>query len=359
MAKKVLGYTELEWTCPNCNSRNKGALKSCAGCGAAQPANVEFHEPIRQELIEDEQTLAKAKAGPDVHCAFCGVRNPAGTETCINCGANLAQGTKRETGNVIAAFVEKPETTIACPNCGHQNPDSALTCTTCGASIQSLNQKEQIQPIAAPKTSRKLPVWMIALIGLIAVGACLLIMSLFRTRDTAAQVTNRNWERIVVLEQFGPVQREEWRDQLPAEGMIITCQEKFRYESAEPVSGAEEVCATPYTVDEGSGFGKVVQDCIYRVYEDYCKYQINEWAGVNEVVLQGNNNSPDWLNPALNQDQRLGERTERYQIVFDADGASRTFTTSDLALYQQALIGSKWTLKVNSLGQIVDAEPIN
>lgn len=356
MAKKTIGYVELEWSCPNCGSRNKGSEKICTGCGAAQPADVKFHEPVRQEIIEDESTVQKAKAGPDVHCAFCSARNPAGTTICITCGADLASGTKRETGNVVGAFVTKPASTIPCPNCSTANPDTALKCATCGASLQQPAAPPKPTPPANPP-ARRVPVWLMVISAVLFIGICALVASLMRTTDETAQVINRQWERSVLIEQFGPVERKDWRDEIPGDGQILTCSQEFRYESSEPVGGAQEVCGTPYTVDEGSGFGQVIQDCTYRVFNDYCTYRIEDWSTLRTISLDGENNTPTWPEGNLTQEMRVGERVESFRILFDVDGKTLAFNTSDLSTYEQATIGSQWNLTVNAMGGIVAIEP--
>lgn len=53
MTKKSLGYVELEWTCPNCGSRNAGQETVCVHCGTAQPEDVSFHQPAEEKIITD------------------------------------------------------------------------------------------------------------------------------------------------------------------------------------------------------------------------------------------------------------------------------------------------------------------
>ena len=89
MARKKLGHIELQWTCPNCNGINPGPEKTCGNCGAPQPEDVEFEQADRQELITDEEKITKAEAGADIHCPYCGTRNPTGTEVCNNFGGDL------------------------------------------------------------------------------------------------------------------------------------------------------------------------------------------------------------------------------------------------------------------------------
>ena len=64
MAKKSLGYTELEWTCPFCGTRNPGTAKKCTSCHAPQPTDVQFEQAAEDKLITDEDKIARAKAGP-------------------------------------------------------------------------------------------------------------------------------------------------------------------------------------------------------------------------------------------------------------------------------------------------------
>jgi hypothetical protein len=68
--RRTLGYIQNEWTCPNCNTRNKGSIKTCENCGAPQPENVKFELPSEQKFVTDEASIQAAKAGADIHCPF-------------------------------------------------------------------------------------------------------------------------------------------------------------------------------------------------------------------------------------------------------------------------------------------------
>ena len=104
MAKKTIGYVELEWTCPNCNTVNPGPEQSCTNCGAPQPEDVQFDQAKRQELLEDEDIATRVAAGADIHCPYCGTRNTATAEVCVKCGGDIAEGTKRKSGRVVGAY---------------------------------------------------------------------------------------------------------------------------------------------------------------------------------------------------------------------------------------------------------------
>ena len=92
MQRKSKGFVELEWVCPNCEGRNPGAVKTCQQCGAPQPENVQFQRASNEKIITDEKSVAAAKAGADIHCGFCGTRNPATATVCSQCGADLKEG---------------------------------------------------------------------------------------------------------------------------------------------------------------------------------------------------------------------------------------------------------------------------
>lgn len=355
MAKKTVGYIELHWECPNCATINPGGEKVCRGCGAPQPENVEFFQPTQQQLIEDEERLKQIKAGPDIHCGYCGARNPGNAVKCVQCGGDLSEGKKREAGKVLGAFQAGEARQIPCPNCGAQNPETASRCSQCGGSLS--RQPEQMHP-AAPIPAGKPKRGGLLILGLLLVGVCAAIYFIFlRTTALTGTVTGVEWERSYVVLGLVPVEHEDWYDQIPADGEIVSCTEEKRSETDQPTDGAVEVCGTPYSVDTGTGAAEVVQDCIYEIYDDYCTYTQVEWGAVDTVTTSGSDFNVYWPDPALGQDERLGEGSESYTIIFSADGDTYRFPTDDYNLFQSVEIGSKWELEVNSIGGVQAINP--
>lgn len=361
MARKSLGYTELEWKCPNCGGRNKGREEVCTNCGAPQPADVEFIQPAEETLIKDESALERAAAGPDVHCAYCGARNPAGTAVCTRCGADLVEGKQREHGQVLGAHRDEPAAGVICPFCQSPNPAAATKCQSCGALLPAAQQTPPPpRPRPTPAASRTASSMNWIVIAVIAVVLACIAGAFFMFRpsqELVAEVTGASWERQIVILGLAPVQYEAWEDQIPRDGEIVSCQMELRERSSQPVPGAEEVCGTPYTVDTGSGFGEVVQDCEYLVYDDRCTYTVLEIVPVNTAVLSGTNRRPEWPSPALEPDQQLGEESESYEIFFEVDGERYTYTTSSLEQFERLEPGTEWTLRLNALNGIVGVEP--
>ena len=355
MARKKIGHVELQWTCPNCDGINPGPVKTCQSCGSPQPEDVQFEQAERLELIEDEEKIAQAAAGADIHCPYCGTRNAADAPTCSQCGGDLVEGTKRESGRVVGAFKTGPAEQIPCPRCGAENPDTAKTCSQCGSPMHVEEPQpaaaEASEPAKASGSRRWIPI--AAVIAIVAICA-LLYFVFFSTDATTGTVQSVNWERSIPIEVFGPVKFSAFIDEIPSGAAVIACQEQYHHTQDQFATNAVEVCGTPYTVDEGSGYAEVVEDCVYEVYEDFCEYSINDWYVADTVVLTGIDHNPIWPDPALASEQRLGdERTASYVIVFQTEDGIERYTTSSLELFQQAEIGSIWTLEINQIGGVV------
>jgi hypothetical protein len=363
MAKKKIGFIELQWECPNCGTINPGSSKVCEGCGAPQPEDVEFIQASKQELISDEKKLEKAKAGADIHCAYCGTRNPAGAESCSQCKASLSEGHQRKAGRVVGAFREGPVQTVQCPHCGEENLETAQSCTQCGGLLAPETAPpptSQKQPARdrLPEASRQPNKSVFIIIGLVLLAACAAIYFIFlRTTAVTGTVTDVEWERSVILEQFIPVEYQDWYDQIPTEAEVISCTSEARDQADSPVAGSEEICGTPYTVDQGSGYAEVIQDCIYIVYDDYCTYSVLEWDAVDSISVTGNDFAAFWPEPVLSEDERLAEGEEFYQIYFSSGSDEYVYYTTDYNLFQQAQIGTEWELETNSLGDVQSINP--
>ena len=362
MAKKSLGYVELEWTCPNCSTRNPGSQKTCLSCGMPQPDDVQFDQPAQEKIISDEQELAKAKAGPDIHCYYCGSRNAATATVCTQCGADLSEGEKRSSGRVVGAHRDKPAAPVACPSCGTENAANAPKCAQCGSSLVDTPPKPEPEPIPV-KASKSKGMGLLGKIGLgvlvLAFCACgITFLALFnRTEDLNATVEDVSWQREIAIEQLMPVTYEDWLDEIPEESELGSCSAKVRRTQDQPTDNSKEVCGTPYTVETGSGHGEVVQDCKYEVYEDFCEYTVEEWRETDKQTVTGNDFSPNWpvLNLAANQ--REGERDETYTCHFKAEGGSYSYSMGNFNSYQACKIGSKWVLEVNTFDMVTNAEP--
>jgi uncharacterized Zn-finger protein len=365
MTQKTVGYVELEWTCTYCGTRNPGTQKKCSGCGAMMGEEDQFEAPAQQELITDEAKLARARRGmPDIHCPYCGTRNVAGSEKCKHCGGDLTGAMEREKGRVVGAYRAGPAPDVPCPYCGTPNPANAVKCKNCGGALQKPAEapppEPAAKPTAAPKPrSRVAGLAIAAVVVLMSICAVAYFVLGSRTTDTPAVVQSVTWERSIQIMEQRPVTHQDWEDQIPAGAAIVSCSKEYRRTQSEPAPGAEEVCGTPYTIDQGDGTGKVVQGCEYRIYDNRCQYTVNEWTVVDEAVAQGNDLNPQWPSASLWSDQREGRRAEEYVITFRADDKADTYTynVDSADEFSRFEVGSYWTLKVNTFGDVTDVEP--
>jgi len=327
MTRKSLGFVPLVWQCGFCQTMNPGPIKSCTGCGAPQPEDVEFLQvdEERFNFIKDEALVRMAKTGPDIHCPFCGTRNLATNDICKNCGGDLSWGGKeRQTGQRVRTI-------------GEAKTDS--------------------QPKEERKKS-KAPLVIIFIVLAVIVGCIVLMVMLLKTDDVKATVYDVNWERSIGIEVYTSVTDTAWRDEVPFGAKVGYCTSMHRYTSDTYVAGAVEVCGEPYVEDTGTGVGEVVQDCSYEVYDDYCEYTAMAWVQVDAVTASGFDHNPYW--PALNlqSDEREGERTETYVINFRDGSDTYRFTTRNYEIFSQAEIGSRWILNINQLGGIQSLQPV-
>ena len=363
MAKKSLGYVELEWTCPNCSTKNPGSQKTCLSCGMPQPNDIQFEQPAQEKIIEDEQKLAEAKAGPDVHCYYCGSRNAATATACTQCGADLSVGAKRSSGRVMGAHRDKPAAPVACPSCGAENDASAPKCVQCGSSLVDTTPQPESKPAPVPAKAKSKGMGLLGKIGLVALvlafcAAGIVFVVLYnRTEDLNGTVENVSWHREIVIEQLVPVSYEAWHDEIPNEAEIGDCSAKVRRTQDQPTENSREVCGTPYTVDSGSGYGEVVQDCKYEVYEDFCEYTVEEWREANTQRLSGNDFSPNWPALSLATNQREGQRSETFTCHFKTEDGNYSYSTGNFNMYKACKIGSQWVLQVNTFNMVTDVEP--
>jgi hypothetical protein len=359
MTQKTLGYTELEWTCPKCKTRNPGTVRACTGCGAPQPDDVQFEQAGRQELVTDEAKIAAAKKGADIHCPYCKARNPAGTEVCIQCGGDLKEGLRRESGKVVGAY-QAPSAAvkeIACPSCGAPNPETGKVCTKCGARLDKPAEAAAPAAPARGKPNRTLII-LAATGAVILVVACLafLIAKMTQRQDLTASVESVHWMRLVPIMALVDVQRQAFIDEIPADADMGQCELRYHHTQDTPAENSKEVCGTPYTKDTGSGLGEVVQDCQYEVYVDYCEYTAEEMQAVDQAVQQGENLSPVWPQVSLGQGQQEGQRQQEFTVVFLTDKGEVTYHPADEAAFQQFTPGSEWVLVLNGFGDVVSVE---
>jgi membrane protease subunit (stomatin/prohibitin family) len=347
--RRTIGYIQNEWTCPNCSTRNKGGAKTCENCGAPQPENVQFELPSEQKLVTDEVSINAAKAGADIHCGFCGTRNPATAETCSQCGSDLKEGKARAAGQVMQAPPPQPKT-VKCDNCGIENPGSNAVCSNCGSPLpkpaaqviapQAAVGTQAAKPIAQKKTN-----WLL-IGGILAVLAicCIVLGALFLpSKAVEATVVDVYWQTSIPVQEIRPVDYSNERGGPPSDAYNVSCRDESR-----------DVCEQK-TIDKGNGYSEVVEEC-HTETEQYCSYTVDEWKTIQTYTLDGNNLQPIYDAPGVSSGQRLGEQSENLTVTFSTANGEATYSPATISEFRQFTIGSTWTLKMNAIGAVVGVE---
>jgi len=351
--RRTLGYVQNEWTCPNCDTRNKGGVKTCENCGAPQPENVQFELPSEQKFVTDEKGIKAAQAGADIHCGFCGTRNPATAETCSQCGGDLKEGKARQAGQMMQAPpVSQQPKVVKCDNCGTENPGSNSVCSNCGSPLPKVAVAQPVaskpaaginvgKPAAAKKTN-----WL--LIGgiLAALAICCVVIAglVLPSKSVEATVVDVHWQTNVPVQEIQAVNHSNERGSPPSDAYNVSCRDE-----------SQEVCEQK-TIDKGNGYSEVVEEC-HTETEQYCSYTVDEWQTIQTYTLDGGDLQPIYDNPSISSsDQRLGDKSEELTITFSTEDGEKTYSPETISEFQQFTVGSTWKLKMNALGGVVSVE---
>ncbi|MBV6397185.1 MAG: hypothetical protein HFACDABA_02790 [Anaerolineales bacterium] len=340
------GFIELEWVCPSCNSRNRGPVKACENCGAAQPEDVKFYAPAEAKLIQDENAKKIAGAGPDIHCPFCGTRNRGDAAVCAQCGGDLKEGRKREAGREMQR--QSPVIEVQCTNCGEVNPSTRRICAQCGAPLPRAGTPPDapLRPATASaavpsEAKRGLPwLWVggvVACLVILCVGAAMLFSP---SQTVEASVQDVYWQSATPLQEEQAVRYVNEAGSAPGGAYEVSCQTETR-----------QVCVDK-TIDRGNGYAEVVTEC-HDESQQYCSYTLDEWKTIDTLTMDGHDFEPFYASPDLSFGQRLGNVTITFTVYFYADGKTYTYSPADLDEFQQFDLGSAWTLHLNAFDTVV------
>ena len=352
-SKQSKGFIQLEWVCPNCNSRNPGPKKTCESCGAPQPENVQFYAPAEAKIIQDENVAKAAGAGADIHCGFCGTRNPATATVCAQCGGDLKEGKARQAGREMqreAALVE-----VTCANCGEVNPSTRRMCAKCGAPLPRAESTVAGAPSAAktpgmaapasPSAAKRKVPW-IAVGGIVACLAvvCIGMFMLFApSKSVTVNVDNVYWQTSAQVQEMQAVNYSNETGSPPSDAYNVSCRTE-----------TTQVCEDK-TIDKGNGYAEVVTEC-RDDSTDYCSYTLDEWATIQTYTLDGSDFSPMYSQPNISSGQQLGDQALVLEVHFTGNGETYIYNPAGVDEFQLYALGSAWTLHLNALGGVVSVE---
>jgi hypothetical protein len=337
-------------------------VKTCENCGSPQPENVQFELPSEKKFVTDEESIRAAQAGADIHCGFCGTRNPATAKTCSQCGADLTEGKARAAGRVMQAPAPQPKI-VKCDNCGTENTSSSAVCSNCGSPLskvpalglapQAAEDTTVAKPLVAPKETivpraRRGANWVLigGILGALAL-CCVVIGTLFflPSKSVEATVVDVHWQTSIPLQEIRAVDYSNEAGSPPSDAYNVSCRDDSR-----------EVCEQK-TIDKGNGYSEVVEEC-HTETQQYCSYTIDEWTTIQTYTLDGSDLRPIYEDPSVSSGQRLGQESEELTVTFStANGEQETYSPDTISEFQQFTVGSTWTLKMNALGGVVGVEP--
>jgi hypothetical protein len=263
----------------------------------------------------------------------------------------------------VGAYAAGPVKHIECSNCHALNPETSHHCNQCGAPLRKDAGPSKPEPAVAGVGNQRSGILIYALVaGVVLLVICViagLILAASPKETKQGAVQSVGWQTSVAVEALQPVTRQDWQERIPAQAQVGNCVDRvYTTVSNVPAAGTyTKVCGTPYTIDSGSGVGQVVQDCEYEIYEPYCEYTTQEWQVVDQAQMSGSDLNPVFASPSLSEDQRLGEQRVEYVIVFSTGQGQYIYHPSNSEEFHKYLVGSVWSLKINSFGQIVGIEP--
>jgi hypothetical protein len=308
------------WRCQHCGQEDiPGTQDQCPTCKAQKAIGVDVRVDTGAR-VDGARGLALAReAWP--YCAFCDVQVPPVDE----------QGAKR----------------TQCPNCG-----GGLSEAKKEAAVQTLSageagtyRKEQVQARgAAPAPQPKPPpkkshagMVVLVVVAALALGAYLIFFHRWKKELT---VSDRQWQRTVEVETFGPVNEEAWQNEVPAAAYRQSCQRKVHHVDKVP-DGTETYTARESAGRECTSYnyktqgGVSVKQCAnwetkyrevqktrtrYRdvpVWRQHCRFTVDKWHRDRDVVAKGSgNDKPEWPKLAgVAGKERPGKRVETYSLT--------------------------------------------
>lgn len=326
---------EGKWDCPQCGFKgNRGSEIKCKQCNKVRGNDVKFYVEDEAAEVVDDEKLKKAQAGADWVCQYCDAINPAENKACKQCHADRTEK-KREVKEILD------------------------------------------QPAAPPPPPKKSNAKMLggigALVALLCGGGTCLVCG---TSEKAATLEAMSWERTIEVEKFGTVVKEDWRDQVPSAGRVVSTERKLHHTDkiqtgTKTVQVSEKVQTGTKTVkvgkkDLGNGYFEDItkEEPVYEnrmvskevpeyrddpVYKDWAKYEIEEWHKDRVVRASAADNAPRWPEARLAGDkEREGKKVELYKATFkDEKGKELKWDKVPFEDWKDLKVGQGYKLKVS------------
>jgi hypothetical protein len=170
-----------------------------------------------------------------------------------------------------------------------------------------------------------------------------LMLFVFPSRSVTGTVSNVYWRTSVPVQEVQPVNYSNERGNPPSDAYNVSCR-----------TDSQEICEDK-TIDRGNGYAEVVTEC-RTVEEQYCSYTVDEWKTIQTYDLEGTDLYPEYSDPNVFGDQRVGDSSTQLQVYFSTSDGEVTYSPDSVTEFQQYQPGSQWTLKLNAVGNVLSVE---
>jgi hypothetical protein len=276
-----MAIREGKWRCPYCSVANRGAAMACTGCGATRDKDVAFFLEDDAEEVTDDALIARARAGADWLCTYCGDSNAPERYHCRNCGAEKGSAPSRP--------------------------------------VREVPEVPEVPPLAAsPVSARFRPIAMAVLLVLVAFVVAAAYFGLRRTDETLT-VAGFEWERRVAVEAGRTVREQAWEGSVPAGARVVSRRQEVHHTERDQV-GTRRVKAGHR--DLGNGFFEDVyrDEPVYEerpVYRTRVTYDAQRWVPDRTVRASGRDHAAHWPDPQLRTGEREASRAEKLVVLLN------------------------------------------
>lgn len=309
-----MGY----WDCPSCSKKkNLGPEAQCAQCGRPRGPNIPFYTDDSAPVIEDPELVARARAGADWKCKYCGTDNRAGHIHCANCGAG---------------------------------PDGSTA------------RKETFTALAAPaKKGMSLGVILGIIGAVVALLGLVIYFAFVRTKPTEVTVAEITWVKTREVLQDVVVEKSDWKDAVPSDAKQVRSETKKRTKTVQ--DGTKKVKTGKKDLGNGM-FEDVYKDEPNMVQKDvddtWVTYKVTETKTkrvAKSETTDGTEPGDPKKDAKLDGDERLGDLQSFAEFTLeDAKGKKYTYrleTADDPAAITKFEKGKSYVAEINGMGSVV------
>ncbi len=271
-----MGY----WDCLACGKKRiEGPQATCPQCGIPRGPTIQFYTDDAAPEVEDPELVARARAGADWQCRFCGADNRAGHIDCQQCGAG-PDGNKRRQEQFIP---------------------------------------QQGAPLENKSSGKRALFAFLGVFAFIAVGIWFLFI---RTTSLMVTVESAAWVKTLQLEEFKTQRTEAWVDEVPSGAREIS--RTTRERTKEVKDGVEKVKVGKKDLGNGM-FQDVYEEkprfVSKKVSSPWVTYEIETWVD-GQARKQQSTDGKEPPNPTAAEGPKVRVKSRDNELDLDLRGSN-------------------------------------